>query len=258
MMLAASFWSLLEPALEQATESWGHHSFVPVVIGFSLGALFVWLSDLFLPEPSDLHFAEESKQPRKTARSRRKRKNSDAGPHSSTNAARVSESPLALTAVAQVVAAQSKRRIMLLIMAVTLHNFPEGLAVGVAFGGIGSCEVCTFEAARVVAIGIGLQNFPEGLSVSIPLRRMGYSKSMAFFYGQLSGMVEPIGGLLGSAAVSMSKPLLPYALSFAAGAMVFVVVDSVVPESNSRGNGKLASWGVVTGFLIMMSMDVAL
>jgi len=132
------------------------------------------------------------------------------------------------------------------------------LAVGVAFGGIDSSRAATFDAARLVAIGIGLQNFPEGLSVSLPLRRMGYSKSMAFFYGQLSGMVEPIGGLLGAIAVSVAKPLLPYALSFAAGAMIFVVIDSVVPESRSRGNGHLASWGAVAGFCLMMSLDVAL
>jgi len=110
----------------------------------------------------------------------------------------------------------------------------------------------------MVAIGIGLQNFPEGLSVAVPLRRMGYSKRLAFFYGQLSGMVEPVGGLLGAVAVSLAKPLLPYALSFAAGAMVFVVADSVVPESHSCGNGRLASWGVIAGFCVMMSMDVAL
>jgi len=229
---------------------------VPACVGFVLGALFVWISDVLVP---DADHAASALKVAPLAKTKRKRRASDA--------------PLSSPKPSSLLAAQSNRRIMLLIMAVTLHNFPEGLAgkramvssrgkltlaVGVAFGGIGSCKDCTFESARMVAIGIGLQNFPEGLSVAVPLRRMGYSKSLAFFYGQLSGMVEPLGGLLGAVAVSFAKPLLPYALSFAAGAMVFVVADSVVPESHSRGNGRLASWGVVAGFCIMMSMDVAL
>ena len=112
----------------------------------------------------------------------------------------------------------------------TIHNFPEGLAVGVGFGAIGTSKAASFASARNLAIGIGIQNFPEGLAVSLPLHRAGFSKPRAFFYGQLSGMVEPIAGLLGAMAVSVATPLLPYALAFAAGAMVYVVLDSIVPD----------------------------
>jgi zinc transporter 11 len=239
VMLAASFWSLLEPALEQAEEAWGAHAYIPAVVGFALGALFVWISDQALP-----HGGGDMLALRPAPELKRRRRNSDSKP-----------GPLVKLASSK---RQSDRRILLLIIAVTLHNFPEGLAVGVGFGGVGSSPASTFEQARLLAIGIGLQNAPEGLAVSLPLRRMGYSKSLAFFYGQLSGMVEPIGGVIGAVAVTVAKPILPYALSFAAGAMVFVVVDSVVPESHSRGNGRLASWGAVVGFLVMMALDCGL
>ncbi|CAL8381927.1 unnamed protein product [Gadus morhua 'NCC'] len=137
----------------------------------------------------------------------------------------------------------SWRRIMLLILAITIHNIPEGLAVGVAFGAIGKTPSATFESARNLAIGIGIQNFPEGLAVSLPLRGAGMSTWGAFWYGQLSGMVEPVAGLLGAVAVVLAEPLLPYALAFAAGAMVYVVVDDIIPEAQVRrtrchGNGR--------------------
>ncbi|XP_060108163.1 zinc transporter ZIP11 isoform X3 [Heteronotia binoei] len=152
----------------------------------------------------------------------------------------------------------SWRRIMLLILAITIHNIPEGLAVGVGFGAIGKSASATFESARNLAVGIGIQNFPEGLAVSLPLRGAGFSTWRAFWYGQLSGMVEPLAGIFGAVAVVLAEPLLPYALAFAAGAMVYVVVDDIIPEAQISGNGKLASWTSILGFVVMMSLDVGL
>ncbi len=147
---------------------------------------------------------------------------------------------------------------VLLVTAITVHNFPEGLAVGVGFGAIGKSPHATFSSARSLAIGIGLQNFPEGLAVSLPLRRVGFSRRRAFFWGQLSGMVEPIGGYLGAVAVTLVEPALPYALALAAGAMVYVVVDELVPQAHESGNPRLATWGCIFGFVVMMALDVAL
>ena len=153
---------------------------------------------------------------------------------------------------------QSWRRILLLVIAITLHNLPEGLAVGVAFGSLGIGNSTTFEKARMVAIGIGLQNFPEGLAVSLPLRREKVGLFKSFWYGQLSGMVEPIAGVIGALVVQQARTILPYALSFAAGAMIYVVVDSLVPEANAAGNRRATTWGTMLGFVVMMAMDVAL
>lgn len=151
------------------------------------------------------------------------------------------------------------RRTALLVLAITLHNIPEGLAVGVAFGavqaGFGSASL---GAAIALAIGIGLQNFPEGTAVAVPLRREGISRARAFYYGQMSAWVEPIAGVLGAAAVLVMQPLLPYALAFAAGAMIFVVVEEVVPESQSGGHPDVATSGAIAGFAVMMVLDVAL
>ncbi|NXH54744.1 S39AB protein, partial [Rhabdornis inornatus] len=155
-------------------------------------------------------------------------------------------------------ASGSWRRMALMILAVTIHNIPEGLAVGVGFGAIGKSESATFQSARNLAIGIGIQNFPEGLAVSLPLRGAGFSTWKAFWYGQLSGMVEPLAGVLGALAVVLVEPVLPYALGFAAGAMVYVVMDDIIPEAQSSGHGKLASWSCVLGFVVMMSLDVGL
>ncbi|EHB00896.1 Zinc transporter ZIP11, partial [Heterocephalus glaber] len=152
----------------------------------------------------------------------------------------------------------SWRRITLLILAITIHNIPEGLAVGVGFGAVEKTMSATFESARNLAIGIGIQNFPEGLAVSLPLRGAGFSTWRAFWYGQLSGMVEPLAGVLGAFAVVLAEPVLPYALAFAAGAMVYVVMDDIIPEAQISGNGKLASWASVLGFVVMMSLDVGL
>jgi ZIP family zinc transporter len=144
-------------------------------------------------------------------------------------------------------------------MAITLHNIPEGLAVGVAFGavGLGGGEA-TLGAAVALAIGIGLQNFPEGTAVSVPLRREGLSRAKSFFYGQISGLVEPVAGVLGALAVLKAQPLLPWALAFAAGAMIYVVVEEVIPEAQIGGDTDTATLGAMAGFALMMILDVAL
>ena len=151
------------------------------------------------------------------------------------------------------------KRSVLLVLAITLHNIPEGLAIGVAFGGIVyGLESSSLTGAIVLAIGIGLQNFPEGAAVSLPLRREGYSRTKSFLYGQASGIVEPISALLGAISVVAMRPLLPYALAFAAGAMIFVVVEELIPESQLGGNTDLATIGTLAGFAVMMLLDVAL
>ena len=151
------------------------------------------------------------------------------------------------------------RRSTLLVVAVTLHNVPEGLAVGVAFGALAAgIPEATLPAAIALALGIGIQNFPEGMAVSFPLRREGLSERRAFWFGQLSGAVEPIAGVLGALAVVVARPLLPYALAFAAGAMIFVVIEEVIPESQRGGHTDLATLGGMLGFAAMMTLDVAL
>ena len=150
------------------------------------------------------------------------------------------------------------QRSTLLILAITLHNIPEGLAVGVAFGALAAgLPTATLGAAIALALGIGIQNFPEGLAVSIPLRREGMSRRKSFWYGQLSAVVEPIAGVIGAAAVIIAQPILPYALAFAAGAMIFVVIEEVVPEAQRGGNADLATMGGMVGFAVMMLLDVA-
>jgi ZIP family zinc transporter len=153
----------------------------------------------------------------------------------------------------------SWHRSVLLVLAITLHNIPEGLAVGVAFGALAAnLDTASFGAALALAIGIGLQNFPEGVAVAVPLRREGFSRFKSFAYGQASGFVEPISGFLGAIAVIAVKPLLPYALSFAAGAMIFVVVEELIPESQRERNTDIATLGAIGGFTVMMILDVAL
>lgn len=147
----------------------------------------------------------------------------------------------------------------LLILAITLHNIPEGLAVGVLFGGVAAgIPEASIAGAATLALGIGLQNFPEGIAVSMPLRRMGLSKKKSFFYGQLSAIVEPIAGVFGAFAVALFTPMLPYVLSFAAGAMIFVVIEEVIPEAQQNKNSDVSTIGFIIGFLVMMSMDVVL
>ncbi|XP_017271579.1 zinc transporter ZIP11 isoform X1 [Kryptolebias marmoratus] len=290
VMLAASYWSLLAPAIDMAEESgkYGSYAFVPVAIGFTLGATFVYIADLAMPllgVGSDPHTAfalppdsklakEKAEDPASqlpdsdemTIRIGRagplsdKIENGDVyqrrrGPHSGHTDGYEAESKQQEDVVQT---GSSWRRILLLILAITIHNIPEGLAVGVGFGAIGKTTSATFESARNLAIGIGIQNFPEGLAVSLPLRGSGVSTWRAFWYGQLSGMVEPIAGLLGAGAVVLAEPLLPFALAFAAGAMVYVVVDDIIPEAQVSGNGRLASWTSILGFVVMMSLDVGL
>ena len=147
----------------------------------------------------------------------------------------------------------------LLVLAITLHNIPEGLAVGVLFGGVSlGLPEATISGAVVLALGIGIQNFPEGIAVSMPMRRLGASRIKSFWYGQLSAIVEPIAAILGAFAVTFFSPLLPYALSFAAGAMIFVVIEEVIPETQQDKYTDFATMGFILGFIIMMSLDVAL
>ncbi|XP_046606556.1 zinc transporter ZIP11 isoform X2 [Neodiprion virginianus] len=261
VMIAASYWSLLSPAITAASESKtygenGEYAFLPVGLGFLIGAAFVYGTDVLISalgvqSPNvvlamqSVGFYEQSTRRRQTV----------------NTASRVPEAGDVET-VYEDPNDEAKnnqwRRILLLVVAITVHNIPEGLAVGVGFGAIGSTAEATFESARNLAIGIGIQNFPEGLAVSVPLQAAGFSTLKSFWYGQLSGMVEPIAGVLGAAGVSLASVALPYALSFAAGAMIYVVVDDIVPEAHSSGNGKLASWGAIVGFLIMMALDVGL
>jgi ZIP family zinc transporter len=217
IMIAASFWSLLNPAIEMAEES-GSPAWLPALIGFLSGGAFLLIVDKLLPH---LHIGL------------------------STDKAEGIKT--------------SWQRSVLLVFAITLHNIPEGLAVGVAFGALANnSDPGTLAGAVALAIGIGLQNFPEGAAVSIPLRREGFSRFKAFTYGQLSGIVEPIAGVIGAYLVLMITPLLPYALSFAAGAMIFVVVEELIPESQSGNETDLSTVGAMTGFAVMMFLDVAL
>jgi len=215
VMIAASYWSLLAPAIEMS-EGRALPSWLPPAVGFVLGGGFLRLVDYLLPH---LHRSETEPEGIKT----------------------------------------TWQRVTLLILAITLHNFPEGLAVGVAFGAAGSgLPSATVAGGLALALGIGIQNFPEGMAVSMPLRREGQPALKSFWYGQLSGVVEPLAGVLGAAAVLIARPLLPYALAFAAGAMIFVVAEDLIPESQSGGNTHEATLGVMLGFTLMMILDVAL
>ncbi|KAJ0402465.1 hypothetical protein ATCC90586_009285 [Pythium insidiosum] len=250
VMLAASYWSLLAPAIEIAEESElygpnGRWAFVPAAVGFTLGALTLFGTERALPFIEKLFGRPQDMS----------KKNDDYGVHSA------SVDPMEHFGIGRSGGSKGQnsfRRVLLLVIAITLHNLPEGMAVGVGFGSIGKSPSASFANAVNLAIGIGLQNFPEGLAVSMPLRREGMSAWKAFMWGQLSGIVEPFGGLLGAGAVMVVQPILPYALAFAAGAMIFVVVDDLIPEATQSGNQKLATLGVIIGFVVMMVMDVAL
>lgn len=215
VMVAASFWSLLSPAIEMSAGE-GFVKVMPSAIGFGLGALFIFGLDKILPH---IHINFKKSEGIKTP----------------------------------------WRRTTLLVLAITLHNIPEGLAIGVLFGGVASgIPEASIAGAVVLAFGIGLQNFPEGIAVAMPLRRSGVSKFKSFWYGQLSAIVEPIAGVIGAVAVTFFTPLLPYALAFAAGAMIFVVVEEVIPETQQDKYTDIATLGFIGGFIIMMSLDVAL
>ena len=217
VMIAASFWSLLAPAIEMTKEA-GGIPWVPPAIGFLLGGGFLFLVDKVLPH---LHMG----LPVEAAE----------GIHTRW------------------------QRSILLVLAITLHNIPEGLAVGVAFGALATnIPSASLAGAIALAIGIGIQNFPEGAAVSVPLRREGLSRRKSFWYGQLSGIVEPIAGVLGALAVIVMRPILPYALAFAAGAMIYVVVEELIPESQLEKHADIGTWGAIIGFVVMMTLDVAL
>ncbi|WP_297516903.1 ZIP family metal transporter [Flavobacterium sp.] len=215
VMVAASFWSLLAPAIEMSKGE-GFVKVMPAALGFLLGAFFIFGLDKILPH-LHLNFQETEGM----------------------------KSPW--------------QRTTLLVLAITLHNIPEGLAVGVLFGGVAAgIPEASIAGAVTLAIGIGIQNFPEGIAVSMPLRRMGMSRWKSFMYGQSSALVEPIAGVLGAVAVTFFTPLLPYALAFAAGAMIFVVVEEVIPETQQDKNTDIATLGFIGGFIVMMMLDVAL
>ncbi len=230
VMIAASFWSLLSPAISyvemQNTMNISNSpSWLPPAVGFFLGALFLYILDKTIPH---LHLFE-------------KRENAEG---IETN----------------------WKKTILLVLAIAIHNIPEGLAVGVAFGALANPEllamddhsVFTIGGAIALGIGIGIQNFPEGFAVSMPLRRQGVSRWKSWQWGQLSAIVEPIFAVIGATIVMQILPILPYALSFAAGAMIFIVVEEVIPESQKGGNTDLATMGLIAGFIVMMSLDVAL
>jgi ZIP family zinc transporter len=221
VMIAASFWSLIAPAIEQAKAAGGAlPAWLVAAIGFMTGAGFLWLADRLMPH---LHFDHPERTPEGVS--------------------------------------THLRRSILLVFSITLHNIPEGLAVGVAFGALGGAV--SPEAAMpavAVALGIGIQNFPEGAAVSIPLRKEGLSRAKCFFYGQASGLVEPLGAVFGAFLVTAIEALLPYALTFAAGAMIYVVVEELIPAAQEGGHEStdLSAIGAIVGFTLMMILDVAL
>ncbi|RSL35018.1 ZIP family metal transporter [Salibacterium salarium] len=216
VMIAASFWSLLSPAIDMAEDS-NVPGYIPAVVGFLLGGALLLLVDKLLPIFNQDRYFTEIKD------------------------------------------VKAKHRTALLVFSVTLHNIPEGLAIGVAFGALAAeLSSASLGGAIALALGIGIQNFPEGMAVSMPLRREGMSKMKSFMYGQFSGMVEPAAAVIGAFAIILIDPLLPYALSFAAGAMIFVVAKEIIPGSQERGYVQLSSICLMIGFAVMMVLDVAL
>lgn len=217
VMVAASFWSLLAPGIEMSPGE-GFAKVVPALVGFALGASFIFGLDKILPH-LHVNFKMSEKEGIKTP----------------------------------------WHKSVLLTLAITLHNIPEGLAVGVLFGGVAAgFEGASIGGAVALALGIGLQNFPEGFAVAMPLRRQGLSRWKSFNYGQLSAIVEPVAAVLGAWAVLTFEPILPYALCFAAGAMIFVVVEEVVPEAQQGNFTDISTMGFIGGFMVMMTLDVGL
>lgn len=218
VMIAASFWSLLNPSIEMSEKMFPSMPWMPAAVGFLAGGFFIFILDKYLPH-LHINFGETETEGMRT----------------------------------------QWRRSTLLILAITLHNIPEGLAVGVLFGAAAlGMPDATVAGAITLAIGIGIQNFPEGFAVAMPLRRNGVSRAKSFWYGQLSAVVEPIAGVFGAVAVIYMQPLLPFALAFAAGAMIYVVVEEVIPETQRDKYTDLAVMGFMGGFTVMMILDVAL
>ncbi|KAH9280543.1 Zinc transporter ZIP11 [Echinococcus granulosus] len=267
VMLAASFWSLLQPAIDLAktveevklTNSMGSLCYLPGAVGFLAGAIFIILVDYFFPE-QDLIDDGDLSEPgspvyspvmdrqlfaKLTTDSVRYRGNDFVSPLTFYKPKLPTRPP------------RISNRVWLFLVAITVHNIPEGLAVGVAFGaGDDSAAGSAFLRARNLALGMAIQNVPEGLAVSLPMRAAGYSFWQSFWYGQLSGLVEPLAGILGCITVQYIHPLQPYALGFAAGAMIFVIFDDVIPEAHQKGNGRLVSILACIGFVVMMALDV--
>jgi ZIP family zinc transporter len=217
VMIAASFWSLLAPAIEMSPGE-GFMKALPAAVGFGMGAMFLYGLDKLLPH-LHLNFPTDKAE----------------GVQTNWN------------------------RTILLVLAITLHNIPEGLAVGVLFGGVAAgIPEASIGGAVALAIGIGLQNFPEGMAVAFPLRRQGISRRKSFMLGQLSAIVEPVAGVIGALLVIQMQPILPYALAFAAGAMIYVVIEEVVPETQQDKYTDIATLGFIGGFLVMMMLDVGL
>lgn len=218
VMVAASFWSLLSPAIELSAQLFPGFEWMPAAVGFLVGGLFLYSVDKLLPH-LHVNFGMAEKEGLQTSW------------HSTT----------------------------LLVLAITLHNIPEGLAVGVMFGAAAyGFEEASVGGAVALAIGIGLQNFPEGVAVSFPIRSLGVGKLKSFWYGQLSAVVEPFAGVIGALAVIHVRTFLPYALAFAAGAMIYVVIEEVIPETQRGKNTDIAVLGFIGGFIVMMVLDVAL
>ena len=218
VMVAASFWSLLNPAIEMSEKMYPAWPWMPAAVGFLLGAMFLFALDKVMPH-LHLNFQDNETEGAKT----------------------------------------QLHKSVLLVLAITLHNIPEGLAGGVLFGAASlGLDGATIPAAIALAIGIGIQNFPEGFAVAMPLRRIGMSRWKSFWYGQLSAIVEPVAGVIGAVAVIYMQPILPFALAFAAGAMIYVVVEEVIPETQRDKYTDIAVLGFIGGFLVMMILDVAL
>jgi zinc transporter, ZIP family len=217
VMLAAGFWSLLRPSVDQSEILYPGYAWLPASLGFLGGALFIFSIDKILPH-LHINFSENESEGLET----------------------------------------NWKRSTLLLFAITLHNIPEGLAIGVLFGLASSGGDIALANAIALTIGIGIQNIPEGMAVSFPLRRNGLSRWKSFHYGQLSAIVEPLGGVLGAVAVVYMQGILPYALAFAAGAMIFVVVEEVIPETQRDKYTDLAALGFIAGFCLMMILDIGL
>ena len=269
VMIAASFWSLLQPSIEKAQELGYEWEWFPAAVGFFLGGLGIAATERFLPEDSGDILKQFGGEKQASLSSSDngvngvKQHSNGANGKASENGKEESYYTVQRKKREEVELQerrrkQGMRRILLLVLAITIHNFPEGLAVGVAFGAVETGGM-TISEARALAWGIGLQNFPEGLAVSMPLYRQGMSPWQSFWFGQLSGMVEPIAGVLGALLIKYANPVLPYALSFAAGAMIFVVVDDLIPEVTAGGGDtSYSTWGCMIGFVVMMILDVAL
>lgn len=215
VMIAASVWSLLIPAMEMAEEQHMAHSWLPAAGGFVLGGLFLLVLDHLLP-----HIHPGSAQPEGIK--------------------------------------SSFTRTTMLVLAVTLHNIPEGLAVGLAFGMVGQNSAISLSGALALSLGMAIQNFPEGAAISLPLKKEGLSNTRSFVLGALSGIVEPIAGVTGVLVAGSITSIMPWFLAFAAGAMIYVVVEELIPEANLGEHSHTGTLSVMVGFLVMMILDIAL